>query len=71
MTTRTCPLVDNPDKERSVSRIKGALNGRGGKKGVDLLCGFCSQVLMSKAPNRPVELLVRCYDCDRINDLSG
>jgi hypothetical protein len=55
---------------RSASRIKGVLNGRGGKKSNDLVCGACGIVLMSKAPDRAIELIVRCYACNQVNDLA-
>ncbi|MHB8508140.1 MAG: hypothetical protein ACYDGR_05745 [Candidatus Dormibacteria bacterium] len=71
MKSKSCAIMESLTKEQTFSHIKGPLNGRGGKKGLDLLCGKCGSTIMSQAPNREIVLLVRCYDCAAVNDLSS
>ena len=70
MAESKCAVITAVPEGRSASRIKGVLNGRGGKKGHDLMCGSCGITLMSKAPDRTIELIVRCYGCNQLNDLA-
>src|SRR4029077_20972386 len=69
-THKRCEILPRLPEGRTLSYLKQTLNGRGGPRSGDILCGACSTVLMSTAPSRPIDLLISCPDCRAINDLT-
>ena len=69
-THKRCEVLPRLPEGRTLSYLKQVLNGRGGARAGDILCGTCDSVLMSTAPSRPIDLLISCPDCRSINDLT-
>lgn len=65
-----CEVLPRLPEGRTLSYLKGTLNGRGGPKAASLVCGSCEFVIMSSAPSRPIDLVISCPQCKAINDLT-
>ena len=65
-----CEVLPKLPEGRTLSYLKGTLNGRGGPKAASLVCGSCDFVIMSSSPSRNVDLVISCPQCKAINDLS-
>jgi hypothetical protein len=70
MTNHKCEVLPRLPEGRTLSYLKATLNGRGGPRAHNLVCGGCELILMSSAPSRPIDLLVSCPECRAINDFS-
>jgi phage FluMu protein Com len=70
-TNKRCDIVPRLPEGRTLSYLKQVLNGRGGPRAGDIVCGNCEAVLMSNAPSRAIDLLISCPECRSINDLTA
>jgi hypothetical protein len=70
MNFHRCEVLPHLPEGRTLSYLKGTLNGRGGVKAPSLVCGKCDFLIMSTAPNRPIDLVISCPQCRAINDLT-